>query len=373
MKNGINNFMFNTKHYIPILKWKRAEQNALKTLKSEDKKHITPLVQFVMPKLTPKEVSGKTDDEKFSETISKFQKKIPELTEEILDVWGQTPAFIDFSLLYTTELKIETINFIASKSKQVGLYLIPVAYLSDEKKVYEALSGNKNGLCLRLVCSDLDDSQNLEAKIKTFFDLTGMSEETTDLLVDIKEIGDDDTKFNKYMALTENIPNLKLWRTFTFASGAFHEDMSKCKLDEWTPIPRLDWNGWAQKKSEGTHPRMPSFSDYSIQYPIYKEATQFFPPTTSIKYTLNDEWLVLKGQKQKFELYLVNANLFIKDNRFLGENFSSGDKFIAEKGIYYDEYIKDPSKKGTGSTEGWLTAGINHHLTLVVNQISKLP
>jgi len=36
MRNGINN-MFDSKHYIPILKWKRAEQGALKVLKDEQK------------------------------------------------------------------------------------------------------------------------------------------------------------------------------------------------------------------------------------------------------------------------------------------------------------------------------------------------
>ena len=34
--------MFNSKHYIPILKWKRAEQGALGGLTDENKKNITP-------------------------------------------------------------------------------------------------------------------------------------------------------------------------------------------------------------------------------------------------------------------------------------------------------------------------------------------
>ena len=49
MKSGKNN-MLDLRHYIPILKWKRAEEGALKALREDQKKYITPLIQFVMPK-----------------------------------------------------------------------------------------------------------------------------------------------------------------------------------------------------------------------------------------------------------------------------------------------------------------------------------
>ncbi len=373
MNNGQNKTMFTNKHYIPILKWKRAEQNALETMDPKDKKYITPLIQFVMPKLNSKEASGKTEDEQFSETIIKFQKKIPELAKDIEETWGSDPCFVDVSLLYTTELKFETISSLLTEADKRGLHLIPVLHFSDGENIREAVVKYKNGACLRLVCADLDDLAKLNEKIESFFKSTGMSEKNIDLLVDIKEIGEDNNKFNKYIELSKNIPNLTGWRTFTFASGAFHEDLSKCKLDEENHIPRSDWLAWADQITDKTFPRNPSFGDYTIQHPIYKEVTQFFPPTTSIKYALQDSWFILKGKKQKFEFYLANAKLLVGDARFYGEDFSSGDKFIYEKAAHYEEYVKDPSKKGTGSTEGWLTAGINHHLTLVANQISKLP
>ena len=59
--------------------------------------------------------------------------------------------------------------------------------------------------------------------------------------------------------------------------------------------------------------------------------------------------------------------------RFFGGGFSFGDKYIAEKAEHYPVYIKDKSVKGTGSTESWLTAGINHHLVLTAHQIANLP
>jgi hypothetical protein len=105
-----------------------------------------------------------------------------------------------------------------------------------------------------------------------------------------------------------------------------------------------------------------------------KESSQFFHPTTSIRYTLDNEWLIMKGRKQKFALYLANAKLLADDKtRYYGSGFSSGDKYIADKAKHYPVYIKDPKVKGTGSTESWLTAGINHHLVLTAHQIANLP
>jgi hypothetical protein len=57
----------------------------------------------------------------------------------------------------------------------------------------------------------------------------------------------------------------------------------------------------------------------------------------------------------------------------MGKDFSAGDKFIKEKADHFEKYMKNKELKGTGNTEAWLSVGINHHLTLVVHQLSKLP
>jgi hypothetical protein len=364
--------MFDSKHYIPILKWKRAEQSALTLLDLKQKEHMTPLVQFVMPKLTPKEAFGKSTDQQFEAVISKFQNKSKEAAEEILEAWGKSPIFIDISLLYTTVLKVETFNIILSAGKEKKMFLIPVLHLSDGKEVVNSIKKSEHGVCLRLVCNDLDDFALLENKIKDFLTSVDLIEKNVDLLVDIKEISQDAGKFSKYFNLSKKIPNLLKWRTFTFASGAFHEDLSKCKIDEVNLIPRFDWKNWVAKCEDKDLVRIPSFGDYTIQYPVYKESTQFFAPTTSIKYALEDDWFILKGEKQKFELYLVNAKLLVEDERFYDEAFSAGDKFIVEKANHFDAYMKNPEIKGTGGTENWLSAGINHHLALVAHQVSSL-
>jgi hypothetical protein len=365
--------MFGPKHYVPILKWKRAEQNALEGLSNEAKEHMTPLIQFVMPKPT----SSDSPEKQFEWVVAKFKEKVPLIPQQIAKSWGQTAIFIDFSLLYTTSLKCDSLTRVSASGREEGVNLIPVVNLSEDsefKKVIRSTAKEySTGICIRLVPHDLADVAALNKEINDFLGWCGLKEADVDLVIDTKEIVEGGS-YLSYLNASQKIQNLRAWRTFIFASGAFPADLSKCKIDEENLIPRLDWENWLGQLAMKNFLRKPTFADYTIQHPIYNESSQFFYPTTSIRYTLKDDWLIMKGRKQKFELYLANAKLLVDDRKkFFGEAFSYGDKYIAEKAKHYSVYIKNPKVKGTGSTEGWLTAGINHHLVLTAHQIANLP
>ena len=374
--------MIKTKHYIPILKWKRAEQGALAGLKDKNRKYITPLIQFVMPK--PKQPKKgereKTEDEQYAEVVAAFEDKILDIPEELSVNWGKELLFIDFSLIYATtasSLKIKSYEKVMTMGEELGLQLVPVLNLSDDlalKQVVCLLANKfKRGLCLRVVCSDFMDIADLQKRVNEFVEVSTLEKDEIDILVDIKDIVDGDGKYDLFIKLSQEIPDINLWRSFVFASGAFPSSLTECKIDDENFIPRVDWRQWLSSLEDKKIVRHPAFADYTVQYPVYSEATQFFHPTTSIKYTLEDAWNIMKGKKQKYELYLAHANLLIKnDDYFFGEDFSAGDKFIAEKGRHFDKYIKNPAIKGTGNTEQWLKASINHHLECTANQIANL-
>ena len=378
MKSGKNN-MFDSRHYVPILKWKRAEQGALETLADEYRDRISPFVELVMPK--PKSLYRdkmkkikKHREELFQELIIEFRtKRIPDIPDEIIKSWGTRPAFIDFSLLYTIELKVESIEKILEKATKQGAKLIPVLNLSDSAEIKtgirRALKKYGSGVCLRIVSSDLEDTNKLNDELDTILKYLDTSWGNIDLLVDIKEKG---KRYLKYFNLSQNIKDLKKCRNFIFACGAFPEDLSECTVDEEKLIPRIEWISWLGMRNKQTK-RDPTFADYAVRSPIYNEALQFYHATASIKYTLENDWLILKGKVKQFGIYLASAALLVKDARFYGEKFSSGDKFTAEKAKHFNTYIKNPEVKGTGNTEMWLRAFINHHLTVTVHQIANLP
>lgn len=389
-KDGSNN-MFNSKHYVPILKWKRAELTALKGLSEKDKDRMTPLIELVMPTVSSfkdkEKKIKKTQEEMRKGIIVKFKiKKIAEIPKEILASWGERPIFVDFSLLYnadsTTQLKIDASHKIITAGSDLGLKIIPVLNLSDDSELKRVICSiskrHGQGICLRITPSDLSDTERVEAlnkNLDAFISEFDLNKNSVDLLVDVKEQCD---RYLKCLRLSQGITSLAKWRNFIFACGAFPEDLSKCKLDEQTLLPRIDWQNWlkyaGENKSDNKLSRIPVFADYAIRNPIFNESLQYFSSTTSIKYTINNDWLIMKGKIRDYPLYLVNAKLLVEDTEyFYGETFSFGDEYMAQKAKHYYEHKKNPSIKGTGRSEDWIAMGINHHLALVVDQISNLP
>lgn len=380
--------MFTRKHYVPILKWKRAELRALQDLDNRDKERMTPLIELVMPKASSpfkdkEKKIRKSQEEISSEVVVKFKtKRAKEIPKEIQSAWGDAPIFVDFSLLCeahsTTRLKVESMREIIPAGDALGLRLIPVVNLNDEKEIKQAACSLSHkygqGLCLRVASSDLSDIDKLNQKLEGFLQLFGILERNVDLLIDLKTITVESNQYLRCMNLIQRLQDLTKWRNLILAAGSFPEDLSNCKFDEATFIPRLEWQGWLPHAREKKLKRVPTFADYAIRNPVFKDSSQFYPPTTSIRYTQEEAWMVMKGKKLKFEFYLANAKILAghKDH-FYGKTFSAGDRYLSEKADHYDSYIKNPKIKGTGSSEDWIYVGLSHHLVLAMRQIAKLP
>lgn len=201
-----------------------------------------------------------------------------------------------------------------------------------------------------------------------------LTEDAVHLLVDYEA---NDPAIRSVESLLAAIPNLGKWQTLSVASGAFPPD-----LQGFVPgnqrIPRSDWLAWKKAVLTAKNSlRKPSFSDYTIQYGLYKEPVEGCNPSVSVRYTLDEEWLIMRGDAVRGkatsdpketrpgrEQWHGHAQLLCDDeNLFYGESFSWGDAFIHEK---------SHDGKNYGSHEIWLRAGINHHMTVVSRQIANL-
>ena len=134
------------KHYVPILKWKRGEQNALKALKDKERESITPLIELVMPTVPlSKTVDGKivkkSPEEISAEIVHKFEEnRIKEIPEEILQSWGDKPVFLDFTLLHgRPQLKIDSLNYLVPAGENKRLKITPVLNLNDDSEIKKAV------------------------------------------------------------------------------------------------------------------------------------------------------------------------------------------------------------------------------------------
>lgn len=353
--------MFDYLHYVPILRWKRAEKRALEYLSTEHKEWITPLIELLPFKF------GTGD----RQTVTKC---LIEIANDLNQAWGYRVIFVDMFHTYASNFStisspalIELFNYTFDRN----LNLIPVTGLNRDRSFQTAVANvahqYDSGICLRLNLSDIDDlnfPKNLEILLSTL----KVEPKHTDLVIDY---GLFDESAPSYDVLTNLIPDILSWNTLTMVSGAFPR-----YLDNFRPgihnIRRDDWLFWLNQVNNGNNlTRKPSYGDYTIQHPIYSEPPTLPNVSASIRYTSESNWVIMRGEGLRnadgpgFSQYPANALLLTGQSEFCGTNFSYGDSYIFEKS-------RDLDTNKTGTPETWLRAGINHHIVYVVNQLSNL-
>ena len=368
--------MFGWKHYIPILRWKAAEKVALQRLKAEYKPFITPLIEFTMPEPKLQKVK-RTPIELLQESINIFMNIATDIPSQILKYWGCDTIFIDFQLI-DSSIRAQALDITLTLGYQMNIFIVPVitiipvvGFESDKKTRQVAIkfaTKTNNGLCFRITESNFSET-SFSKDVESFINTNSLDPKNIDLLVDFKVIGNE-TKSELLSNKIAAIPYLKKWRTFTIAGGAFPKDLSQFKKYNQYNVPRMDWITWQQliKSLE----RAPSFADYAIQYPIYMPPISGSNPSASIRYTVEEYWLVLRGEGLRnpkghgFNQYPAQAKLLFDQKVFKGADFSFGDEYIAQKAA-------NMNTKSPGNPKTWLEAGLNHHMTLVAYQLACIP
>ena len=368
--------------YTPILKWKKAEARALRDLESNQKNAIQPLLEFIR-KTKQVEENGKkvTVSVSDNELLNELSSSIP---QEILLSWGDgRPFFADFTLITPTKVRALFSAALIRKSSRLSLMPIPVininADLTEYIKYIISLTNEYLGseICVRFSKADIENSNLLETVLGDFIKEYKLMPSDISILIDLKE----DTSSESYRKALKALSKIVLlddYKNVIVASGAFPEDMSEV-TDENNRLKRADWFNWSQNKT-GEHglSRYPAFADYTIRHPIYNEQAMHHRATATIKYTLHNEWWFFKGKRSKYDMCLANASVLRKQSEFFGRDFSSGDTYIDDKGLYFSDYMIElqnkPNKKigGTGNATTWICAGINHHVAVVVDQIANL-
>jgi hypothetical protein len=367
--------MFGPSHYVPILRWKQAERFALRCLREEDRKRITPLIE-----LTPQTFKSRKTAERVSTPLDPAQV-IHQEAKKLLESCANLPFFLDLRHVAVdvvrTRGKVHAFEYFAEIGRSYKLALVPVTGLSRTKE-YQAsvatiVKHDKRGICLRLTPAEIIDA-GFASSTRALLKSLGLTEDVVHLLVDYEA---NDPVVPSVESLLAAIPNLSKWQTLSVASGAFPPDLQGFEPGNRT-IPRTDWLAWKKAVSTAKNGlRKPSFSDYTIQYSLYKEPVEGCNPSVSVRYTLDEEWLIMRGDAVRGkatshsqetrpgrEQWHGHAQLLCDDeNLFYGEGFSWGDAFIHEKSL---------DSKNYGSHEIWLRAGINHHMTVVSRQIANL-
>jgi hypothetical protein len=324
--------------YVPVLRCKDAEWKALSQLDDHDWSNIMPIIEIV-----PKELL------KNSKRTGKSM-----LAERALKAIKGRQVYFDTHHVDSGNLR--KVLELYQELQQGGVRITPVIHSSNNDALAGVLS--KGHVALRVSLSELSADG-----IRQVLGQYALRAENVHLIIDCKLI---ETTSPGYVALEPSVPELQRFQSITLLGGSFPRDLIHLKKPGEYQIPRLEWAAWITSIGSKGIKRCPHFGDYTIQHPLFSEPPEFSHPSASIRYTAQNEWVIIRGQGLRvkggpgYKQWPANAQLLVARSEFCGPNYSAGDTYIHTMSGQQDE---------TGNPGTWLCAGINHHLAFVSRQV----
>jgi len=374
---------FDHTHYVPILKGKQGELNALLNTDPKLFPFFTAMIEVPpIPSEYPEgqdtPIPAKTIDAHIKLVVKGFAKALKDLPSVFVDGYyieledeldgGKSPIDALFEALRAAK-----IQFIPA----IGLDR--VEDYADSVRL--AVGIDKRGVCLRLVESDIESFAELGPQIASLLKVLKVSVDQVDLLIDF---GPKVPQKSALPFMLDALPNIEKWRSLTIASSSFPSSMMALQRNSIEELEREEWLAWlsVRSKKKATK-RIPTFGDYSINHPILNEINpRIMQMSPNIRYTDDLNYVVAKGQAQprkkkkptpaeelaRAQLaptvqYPKLATMIRKHPAWKGPKFSWGDLFID----------KCSRKECVGSSTDWRSVGTCHHIAAVVRQIASLP
>jgi len=375
--------MFDHSHYVPILKGRSGELDALAKTELRLTKDFTPLLEI--PPIPPLYVEGKDDPI----PAKSIDQHITDVAKAFADTLKALPALFVDALYIETADSLQSgaspVDAIFAAFRKANLKFIPTVGLDRVEdytdSVKAAIEQDRRGCCLRLWESDLESIAELSDQIQSLLSALALTPATVDLLLDF---GPNVPMKAALPFMIDALPSVTQWRTLTLASSAFPADMTQVGRNKIDEIERGDWIAWLSlRNKQKSIKRMPTFGDYAINHPVISEVDfRMMKMSPNIRYTGGINFVIAKGQAQprKKEAdtpekeekraklspsvqYPKLAAMIMEHSSWKGAPFSWGDKFIE----------KCARKECAGSSSDWRAVGTCHHVALVVQQLSTLP
>jgi hypothetical protein len=350
--------------YMPVLKWRQGEYQALLRLNDEEKDVIVPMIEITPPDFDfetgkPK----KTLDEHFEEFAPRFEKK-----------WGSRLALLDAGLLAPSARMIGGIHgltWLLNEARLRAAQIIPVTGLERDTAyqiaVRDAHVADAHGVALRCSLEDATDT-DFSKNVAVLLTQLKIGLTDLDLILDLKS-----PNFQPIAGLVQLIRGtlngssvFKGARSTTIVGTSFPSSMGEVT----GPIqlfPREEWRLYkALIAAMPAGERIPGFGDYAIAAPdLPKGDMRILKPSATVRYAVDDGWLIAKGVNVRdhgFGQYRGCCGTVTGSPQYLGSKFSAGSDYI--------ERCRAGTAK-TGNLTTWRWVGTNHHMTKIVRDLSS--
>jgi len=227
---------FDHSHYVPILKGKQGELNALINTNPKHLKKFTPFMEVPrIPLEYPEDKKvgpAKSIDQHVIDVGKSFAKALKDVPSFFLDGYyieledelqdGSSPIDALFGALRTTKLPF-----------------IPVVGLDRVEDYIDSVKGavqkDKRGCCLRLWEPDLEGFAELGDQINGLLSNLSVAPNEVDLLIDF---GPKVPAKSALPFIIDSLPSLGEWRTLTVASCSFPSTMMAIKQNKIEDLER---------------------------------------------------------------------------------------------------------------------------------------
>ena len=351
--------------YVPALRWRMGEYQALMRLKPAVKEKVVPLVcipevEFDFDLWQPK----KSVHEHVLPFVGKFRTK-----------WGTRPAWVTLNEKIAAGRMDDgrhVYDYIFDGLRPHQAHAIPAISLATDTDtiaaVKRAILHDCHGVAITLRIEDLMGGPR--GKIFPLMQALGVEEEDTDLIIDLRA-----PNFQPYVAFANaliaamrRLGDINTFRNFVMVSTAIPESFADIAkgTDE---IPRHDWLFYqALLSALPSAMRRPNYGDYTIVHPDFvAKDMRKIKAAGKVIYTTSETWGTRKGGAFRGNEDQMHGHCqqILADGKFQfqGAGFSYGDDYIAKCAVRQEK----PS-----NLSRWKDVAINHHITMVANDLAKL-
>lgn len=339
--------------YVPILKWKRGEREALKHLSDSQKESITPIIEltdYVEPEM---------------------------IIDELKDCFPY-PIYLD-TIIADEEDRNYLISIIEEGQKN-SLEIYPVCYIDDFADLTSKLCEHTNKLSVKIPVPEDIDGLSYRDTFSMLNEFKKQHSILLDIVLDLDFVSEKNIANRQYRDTKEVINNYlsgnELCNLIIISITSFPENLSSIPAGSKIGYSRFDFKIYKKLLENFDATDVTNrliYSDYGVTKFTDSEidfSKLRYGVLPKIRYTLDDSYLVLKGEKESktrklTKSYVDLAREIIESDYYYGENFSYGDMEIKERALGLN-------KKGPGSNTNWVTISANHHIAVVIEQLSKL-
>ncbi|MBN2794461.1 MAG: hypothetical protein JXR88_03575 [Clostridia bacterium] len=339
-------------YYVPIVKWKAGEQIALAQLSNECSTKIRPLIEFV-------DAESYEDQKKFHAKLNQHKIKTFYLDTAIVDETDRNDYFANIKRLLEANFQV-----------------CPVILEDEVDELGKELSSISNELAIRIPLPE--DSDECSSLFNALEKLSRDSHVEIDLIIDYEYIESVNSRKSCYRETKALIYDFLLEcdfiRNIVLSSTSFPMDISNVNAGDIIKYPRYDFELfqkiYSSPKFEPINHKF-LYSDYGVTKYTDSEIDFKYMKhgiLPKLKYTTENHYLYLKGQRDKTTKvlsvgYPELSEQLITSPDYYGEDFSFGDTEIKERALRI---------KGPGNSTNWVTIAANHHMSVVIEQLSSL-